>query len=85
MSVDVAIGILGTQVIIHTYLTVAILARRNGEIGVVDDAVLGPGADDLDRDTVAVDVVEVGPGVALDDKGRFRPVLTVRDLVDPPA
>jgi hypothetical protein len=43
MPVDAVIGISGTQVIIHTYLTVAILAHRNGEIGVVDDAVPDPG------------------------------------------
>lgn len=34
------------------------------------------GPDDLDRGKVAVDVVEVGLGVVLDDKDRrFRPVL----------
>jgi hypothetical protein len=43
MPIDSVIGILGTQVIIHTYLTVAILAHRNGEIGLVDDAVLDLG------------------------------------------
>jgi hypothetical protein len=43
IPVDATVGILGTKVIIHAYLTVAILAHRNGEIGVADDAVLGPG------------------------------------------
>jgi len=43
MPIDAVIGILGTQVIIHAYLTVAVLAHRNGETGVVDDAVPDPG------------------------------------------
>src|SRR5579859_7887151 len=43
MPVDAVIGMLGTQVITHTYLTAAILAHRNGETGVVDDAVPDPG------------------------------------------
>jgi hypothetical protein len=83
MLIDAAIGIPGTQVIIYTYLTNALLAHRNGEIGVVDDAVPDPGTD-LDRGTVAADVVEADLGVVLDDKDRrFRPVLAVRDLIDP--
>ena len=49
----------------------------------VDDAVLGVGADDLDRGAVAVDVVEAGLGVVLDDEDRrVLPVLAVRDRVD---
>jgi hypothetical protein len=84
MSIDVAIGILSTQVIIHTYLTVAILAHRNGEIGVVDDAVLGSGGLMIWIGARWPSTWSSRPGVVPDDKDRrFRPVLAVRDLVDP--
>src|SRR5215475_7700102 len=52
-------------------------------VGVVDNSVLRPWADDLERATVAVDVVNPGLGVVFHDEDRtLRPVLTVRDRVD---
>ena len=52
-------------------------------VGVDHLAVLGPGADDLDRGAVAVDVVGAVLAVVLDDEdGGVLPVLAVRDRVD---
>src|SRR5579875_1247458 len=57
--------------------------RQLRVVGVYDLAVLGPGADDLDRRAVAVDVVGAVLTVVLgDEDGGVLPVLAVRDRVD---
>jgi 7,8-dihydropterin-6-yl-methyl-4-(beta-D-ribofuranosyl)aminobenzene 5'-phosphate synthase len=57
--------------------------RDLGVVGADYLAVLGPGADDLDRGAVAVDVVGAVLAVVLEDEdGGVLPVLAVRDRVD---